>query len=128
MDAKGPLVAFEVILNAIPLPKDKGNTRPALNASDLMAVKRDFAFVVDQGIEAEKVVKAAKGADKQLDLAMSRCSTSSPAVRSIRARCRSPSKSRIQPRERTLTDEEIEALSKKIVAQVHKATGGVLRS
>ena len=31
-----------------------------------MAVKRDFAFVLDQGIEAEKVVKAAKGVDKQL--------------------------------------------------------------
>src|SRR5262249_3827640 len=65
LDVKGPVVAFEVILNAIPTPKDKGNTRPALNASDLMAVKRDFAFVLDQDIEADKVVKAARGVDRR---------------------------------------------------------------
>jgi phenylalanyl-tRNA synthetase beta chain len=127
MDVKGPLVAFEVILSAIPAAKDKGSTRPALNASDLMAVKRDFAFVVDDGIEAEKIVKAAKGVDRELisdvmvfDRFAGGSLDAGKASLAIEVT--------IQPREKTLTEEEIEELSKKIVAQVHKATGGVLRS
>jgi phenylalanyl-tRNA synthetase beta chain len=127
MDVKGPLVAFEVILSAIPAPKDKGNTRPALEASDLMAVKRDFAFVLDQGIEAEKVVKAAKGADRELIsevMVFDRFAggTLDQGKMSLAIEVT------LQPREKTLTEEEIEELSKKVVAQVHKATGGVLRS
>ena len=127
MDVKGPLVAFEVILNAIPAPKDKGNTRPALQASDLMAVKRDFAFVLDQGIEAEKIVKAAKGADKGLisDVIIFDRFTGGTLDEGKMSLAIEVT---LQPREKTLTEEEIEELSKKVVAQVHKATGGVLRS
>jgi len=33
----------------------------------------------------------------------------------------------LQPREKTMTDEEIDAVGKKIVAEVAKRTGGVLR-
>jgi phenylalanyl-tRNA synthetase beta chain len=127
LDVKGPLVAFEVILNAIPVAKDKGNTRPALDASDLMAVKRDFAFVLDEGIEAEKVVKAAKGVDKQLisDVAVFdrfAGGTLDPGKMSLAIEVT------LQPRDKTLTEEEIEELSQKVVAGVNKATGGVLRS
>jgi phenylalanyl-tRNA synthetase beta chain len=127
LDVKGPLIAFEVILNAIPAPKDKGNTRPALNASDLMAVKRDFAFVLDQDIEAEKVVKAAKGVDKQLIsevIVFDRFAGGSLDEGKMSLAIEVT----LQPRDKTLTEEEIEELSKKVVAQVHKATGGVLRS
>lgn len=127
MDVKGPLCAFDVNLSALPLPKDKGSARAALKASDLMAVKRDFAFVVDQNIEAEKVVKAAKGADRDLitevvvfDRFAGGTLEAGKASLAIEVT--------IQPREKTLTDGEIEVLSEKIVAQVHKATGGVLRS
>ena len=66
MDVKGPLVAFEIVLNAIPVPKAKNATRAALNASDLLPVSRDFAFVIDDSVEADKLIKAAKGADKAL--------------------------------------------------------------
>ena len=66
MDVKGPLVAFEVVLNAVPVPKAKNATRAALNASDLLPVSRDFAFVIDDGVEADKLIKAAKSADKAL--------------------------------------------------------------
>jgi phenylalanyl-tRNA synthetase beta chain len=127
MDVKGPLVAFEVILSAIPQPKDKGNTRPALLASDLMAVKRDFAFVLDQDIEAEKIVKAAKGADKQLisDVVIFDRFTGKTLDEGKMSLAIEVT---IQPREKTLTEEEIEEISKKVVAQVHKATGGTLRS
>jgi len=127
LDVKGPLVAFEVILSAIPQPKGKGNTRPALNASDLMAVKRDFAFVLDEGIEADKVVKAAKGADRELIsdvIVFDRFAGGSLDQGKMSLAVEVT----IQPREKTLTEEEIEELSQKVVAQVHKATGGVLRS
>jgi phenylalanyl-tRNA synthetase beta chain len=124
MDVKGPLVAFEVVLNAIPVPKSKNATRAALNASDLLPVSRDFAFVVDDGVEADKLIKAAKGADKALisdavvfDVFKLDGTKKSYAIEVT-----------LQPRDRTLTDEDIEAVSQKIIAGVQKATGGTLRS
>ena len=126
MDVKGPLVGFEVVLTAIPVPKAKSATRAALNVSDLMSVNRDFAFVVDDGIEADKLVKAAKGADKVLigdvtvfDVFAGGALGDGKKSLAIEVT--------LNPREKTLTDEEIEAVSARIVAQVQKATGGVLR-
>jgi phenylalanyl-tRNA synthetase beta chain len=124
MDVKGPLVAFELVLNAIPGSKSKGATRPPLVVSDLMPVKRDFAFVVDDTVEAEKLVKAARGADKALisdvtvfDLYKLEGGKTSLAIEVT-----------LQPREKTLTEPDIEAVSAKIVQAVSKATGGSLRS
>ncbi len=124
MDVKGPVVGFEVVLNAVPASKSKSATRAALNASDLMPVSRDFAFVVNDDVEAEKLVKAAKSADRALiadvavfDLFKLEGTTKSLAIEVT-----------LQPRDKTLTDEEIEAVSAKIVGAVQKATGGSLRS
>ena len=124
MDVKGPLVAFELILNAIPGSKSKGATRAALVISDLMPLSRDFAFVVDDAIEADKLVKAAKGADKALiadvtvfDLYKLEGGSKSLAIEVT-----------LQPKDKTLTEAEIEAVSQKIVQAVTKATGGTLRS
>jgi phenylalanyl-tRNA synthetase beta chain len=124
MDVKGPLVAFELILNAIPGSKAKGATRAALATSDLQPLSRDFAFVVDDKVEADKLVKAAKGADKALisdvtvfDIYKLDGGKTSLAIDVT-----------LQPREKTLTDAEIEAVSAKIVQAVAKATGGTLRS
>ena len=124
MDVKGPLVAFEVILNAVPGTKSKSATRAALSVSDLMPLSRDFAFVVDSHVEAEKLVKAARSADKLLisdvnvfDLYKLDAGTTSLALEVT-----------LQPRDKTLTEAEIEAVSAKIVAAVNKATGGTLRS
>ena len=124
MDVKGPLVAFEVILNAVPGSKAKSATRAALITSDLLPLSRDFAFVVDDKVEADKLVKAAKGADKALisdvtvfDLYKLEGGKTSLALEVTLA-----------PREKTLTEAEIEAVSAKVVAAVTKATGGTLRS
>ena len=124
MDVKGPLVAFEVTLNNIPQSKSRSATRAALNASDLMALSRDFAFVVDDKVEAEKLVKAARGADKVLigDVRVFDVFKLDGGRKSLAIEVT------IVPRDMTLTDEEIELLSRKIVAQVEKATGGTLRS
>jgi phenylalanyl-tRNA synthetase beta chain len=124
MDVKGPLVAFEIVLNAVPSSKSKSATRAALQASDLMPLTRDFAFVVDSGVEAEKLIKAAKGADKALisDAAVFDVYRLDGGKTSLAVEVT------LQPRDKTLTDAEIEAVSAKIVAAVSKATGATLRS
>ena len=67
MDLRGPAVAFEVYLDAVPAARAKsGRSKPPLKLVDFPAVERDFAFIVDAGIAADALLKAVRGADKQL--------------------------------------------------------------
>ncbi len=127
LDVRGPIVAFEVMLDDIPLPRSRSSARAALLASDLMPVSRDFAFIVADEVEADKVVRAAREADKVLitDVSVFDLFTGGSlgeGRKSIGIEVT------ISPREKTLTDSDIDALSGKVVAGVAKATGGVLRS
>jgi phenylalanyl-tRNA synthetase beta chain len=127
MDVRGPLYGFEIVLNAVPEPRGRSALRPALEASDLMPIKRDFAFVVDDSVEAERLVKAVRGAEKALisDVAVFDVF----AGDAIGAGKKSVAiEITISPRERSLTEQEIEAISAKVVAQASKATGATLRS
>ncbi|WBU53423.1 phenylalanine--tRNA ligase subunit beta [Paracoccus sp. SCSIO 75233] len=131
MDVKGPAVAFTIHIPNVPLPKSSVPTRPALNASDLQAVERDFAFVVDADVEALKLVNAAAGADKALieSVRVFDQFAGEKAEAQMGAGKKSVAiTARLQPRDKTLTDAEIEAVAAKIVDKVSKATGGVLRS
>jgi phenylalanyl-tRNA synthetase beta chain len=131
MGVKGPAVAFTILLANIPLPKVKTPTRAALSISDLQAVERDFAFVVDTGIEALTLVNAAIGADKGLiaDVRLFDQFTGDKAEAQMGAGKKSLAIAvRLQPRDATLTDADIEAVSAKIIEKVTKATGGVLRA
>jgi len=130
MDVKGPAVAFTVHVEAAPFPKAKVPTRPALAISDLQAVERDFAFVVDAKVEAMTLVNAAQGADKVLIDSVRVFDQF--AGEKAEAQMGAGKKSlaitvRLQPQDKTLTEETIEAVSAKIVEKVAKATGGVLR-
>ncbi len=130
MDVKGPAVGFTVYLDNVPAPKSRTIARPALAASDFQAVERDFAFVVDAQTEAETLLRAARGADKKLveSAAIFDVFDGPKAAQSLGEGKKSLALSiRLQPRDRTLTDEEIEAVAKKVVAAVTKATGGELR-
>jgi phenylalanyl-tRNA synthetase beta chain len=60
LDVAGPLVAFEVELDAIPLAKASRTARPAMDVSDLQAVTRDYAFVVRRDIAADRIVRGRK--------------------------------------------------------------------
>lgn len=129
-DIKGPAVAFTIWPDQIPMPRKSKSTRPALEIKDLQAVERDFAFVVDKGVEALALVNAAAGADKVLIETVRVFDEFSGAK--AEAQMGEGKKSiaisvRLQPLEKTLTEAEIEAVSKKIVAGVAKATGGALR-
>ncbi len=125
-DVRGPAVGFEVFLDRLPMPRSKGSARPLLNAPPFQPLERDFAFLVDANVPADKLTRAAKSADKALitdakvfDLFQG--DTLPAGKKSIAFSVT------IQPRERTLTDQEIEALSAKVVSAVNKATGGELR-
>lgn len=129
-DIKGPAVAFTVIPGAVPQPKTRTPTRPALRLSDYQAVERDFAFVVDAGGEALTAVNAALGADKTLidSVRLFDHFAGDKAEAQMGAGRKSIALTvRLQPTAGTLTEAEIEAVSAKIVEKVTKATGGSLR-
>ncbi|MEX1179940.1 MAG: phenylalanine--tRNA ligase subunit beta [Cucumibacter sp.] len=128
LDLQGPIAAMVIDLDAIPEPKARATkTRPPLAASDLMPVRRDFAFVVDRDVEAAAIIKAARAADKTLiaDVAVFDVfegTQSGAGKKSVAIEVT------LQPRDRTLTDEEIEAVGRAIVAAVGRATGASLRT
>ena len=127
LDVSGSLCGFEVFIDAIPEPKQKATrTKPALNLSDFQTVRRDFAFVVDKAVEAGAIVRAALAGDKKLITGVQVFDLFEGA--SLGAEKKSVAiEVAIQPVERTLTDEDLEALTKRIVESVGKQTGGVLR-
>jgi phenylalanyl-tRNA synthetase beta chain len=127
LDLKGTLVAFEIVLDAIPAPKLKPTkTKGAATLSDFQPLSRDFAFVVGRDVAAGEIVKAAAGAERKLvtgvDVFDVYEGTGIPdGSKSVAIAVR------LQPLERTLTDAEIEAVSARIVAEVGRKTGATLR-
>ena len=128
LKADGPIVGFEVILDRIPEPKAKPTrAKPVLELSPFQPVSRDFAFVVDSKVKAADLIRAAQNVDKKLITAVTMFDVYEgkgiePGKKSLAIAVT------IQPREKTMTDEEIDALAGKIVAEVTKRTGGVLRA
>jgi phenylalanyl-tRNA synthetase beta chain len=128
LDVEGPMVACEVFLDAIPAPKAKsGRQRPALKLSAFQPVERDFAFVVDANVASDAILRSAKSADKALiqsasvfDVYQGKGVPEGKKSVAIAVR--------LQPDERTLTDQDLDAVAQKIVAAVAKATGATLRS
>jgi phenylalanyl-tRNA synthetase beta chain len=128
LDVDGPMLAFELILDRLPEPKKKAvRTRPAFRPSPLMPLTRDFAFVVDRDRPAGDLVRAVASVEKQLVEDVSVFDVyEGPGVpegkKSVALEVR------IQPREKTLTDAEIEALSARLIAAAEKTVGAKLRS
>ncbi len=127
LDLRGPAAAFEVFLDAVPPAKARpSKARAALKLSPFQPLERDFAFIVDGAIPADTLVRAARGADRAMITAAQVFDVY--AGKGVPDGKKSVALSvTIQPAEKTLTDEEIEAISQKVVAQVAKQAGGVLR-
>jgi phenylalanyl-tRNA synthetase beta chain len=127
LDAEGPLVGFEVILERIPEAKAKATrAKPVLELSQFQPVTRDFAFVVDRAVKAGDIVRTAQAADRRLIASVSVFDVYEgqgiePGRKSVAIAVT------IQPREKTMTEQEIDALAAKIVTEVARRTGGVLR-
>jgi phenylalanyl-tRNA synthetase beta chain len=127
LGADGPLMAFEVILDRIPDAKQRPTrARPALDLASFQPVSRDFAFVVDRSVRAGDIVRSAQGVDRKLITGVTVFDVYEgkgidDGKKSVAIAVT------IQPREKTLTDQEIDAVAARIVAEVTKKTGGVLR-
>ncbi|WP_174803967.1 phenylalanine--tRNA ligase subunit beta [Martelella limonii] len=127
LDVSGKLAGFEIFIDAMPEPKKKPTrTKPALTLSPFQAVTRDFAFVVDRKVEAGAIERAAAGADRKLITGVTvfdifEGASLGEGKKSVAIEVA------IQPAERTLTDEDFDALMKKVIANVEKSTGGVIR-
>ncbi len=123
---KSNAAAFEVFLDAIPQAKKKGTARPLLSLSPFQPVSRDFAFLVDQAVEADTIIRAARAADKnliaQVELFDVYAGKGVPEGRKSVAIAVT-----IQPQDKTLTDKELDDLGTRIVGQVIGKTGGQLR-
>ena len=120
------VVGFEVILDALPLPKRRTTTsRGPLSASDLQAVTRDFAFILDTDVPADAVLSAAAGADRLIqDVRLFDLYEGEHVPAGKKSLAISIT---VQPSDKTLTDAEIDAIAAKLVEKVTRATGGALR-
>jgi phenylalanyl-tRNA synthetase beta chain len=128
LGAEGRLIGFEVILDRVPDARQKPTrAKPVLELSQFQPVSRDFAFIVDRNVKAGDIVRAAQSADKKLitevtvfDVYEGKGIDDDKKSIAIAVT--------IQPREKTLTDQEIDAVASKIVAEVVKKTNGALRA
>ncbi|GAB0119117.1 phenylalanine--tRNA ligase subunit beta [Acidisoma sp. 7E03] len=124
LDLPAQAVAFEIFLDAVAEPKRRKKAPPELSA--FQPVRRDFAFIADASVAAEAVLRAARGAERMLITAVTLFDVyegekMEPGRKSLGVEVV------FQPKERSLTDAEIEAACAKVVAAVTKATGATLR-
>lgn len=126
-DLKGPVVGCEVYVEKIPLPKAKGHARTSLKLLPFQPISRDFAFIADEAVAAESLIKAIRNTERTII-------TDAHVFDEYRGKGMQEGKKSLalcvtlQPQEKTFTDSEIEAISQKIIAAVQKNTGAVLRS
>jgi phenylalanyl-tRNA synthetase beta chain len=127
LGAKGPLVVFEAILERIPEPKARATrAKPPLALSPFQPVQRDFAFLVDRAVRAGDIVRAAQSAERRLITGVTvfdvyEGAGIEPGKKSIAIAVT------LQPRERTMTEAEIDAIAARIIDEVGRRTGAVLR-
>ncbi len=123
-DIKLPVAAFEIVLDALPEPKARN--RAPFAPSPFQAIERDFAFVVDQSVAAGDLIRAVKNAERVLIDTVSLFDVYEgkgvpEGKKSIAIAVR------LQPKDKTLTDAEIEAVAQKIIAAAIKL-GATLRA
>jgi phenylalanyl-tRNA synthetase beta chain len=123
-EVKGPVAAFEVMIEAVPLPR--AGRRPPLKLSVFQPVERDFAFIVDRDVPAETLLRAARGVDRRLvsDIRLFDVYEGKGLPDGKKSLAIAVT---LQPQDATLTEAEIDAFSGRLVAAVEKATGGTLR-
>lgn len=119
MGLKGTAVAAEIFLDAIPMKKAKGHMRDAFAPPALQAVTRDFAFIVNADLPASDLVRAIKGADKKLITGARLFDLfEGPSVgegkKSLAVEIT------LQPMDATLTEEDLKAVSDKVVTSAAK--------
>jgi len=128
LDVEAPVAAFEIFLDTLPPERKKSRAKSALTASDLLPVTRDLAFIVPKDVAAGDLVKAAQNADKGLVRLVTVFDVFEGGSLAAEGKKSIAIEVTIQPTTETLTDQAIETITQKIVADVKRATGGELRS
>lgn len=127
LDIKTNVMAFEVLLENIPQPKDgKSKAKKKLELVQLQAVEKDLAFVADKNIPAVNIVAAAKTADRE--------NITEVRVFDVYEGENLPSDKKsiaitvtFQPKDKTYTDAELDVLMNKVIFEVGKKNGAALR-
>ena len=126
LGAKGSMVGFEVFLNNIPEGKEGKSRRSSINLSPFQPVNRDFAFIVDDDVYASHVLDAVVSAVPNLITNVKLFDVySGKGVESGKKSLAVEVK--LQSKNSTLTEEEIDQVSQLIVSTVFDKTGGTLR-
>jgi phenylalanyl-tRNA synthetase beta chain len=120
-----PVAAAEIFLDAIPQKRGSQRMREAYRPPALQAVTRDFAFIVPQALAADQLLRAVRGADKTAIASVSLFDVFvGPGVpegsKSLAVEVT------LQPSEKSFAEEELKAISDRIVAAAAKL-GAVLR-
>ena len=120
---QAPMI-FEIMLDTV-IPK-KITRKKAPVLSIFQPLKRDFAFVLKDGIPVEQLLQVVKQADRKYINSVElfdvyRGDKVQADHKSVAVQVT------IQPNDRTLKDEEIEAISQKIIKEVARLLGGNLR-
>jgi len=118
-DLEGPVVAAEIFLDAIPQKRTSGHRRSAYAPPPLQAVSRDFAFVVPAGLAADQLLRAVRGADREAiaGVRLFDVFTGAGVAEGHKSLAIEVS---LQPGEKSFTDEELKAISDRIVAAAAK--------
>ena len=124
-DVRGTVAAVELYLDALPPPRGR-KARGAYAPAALQAVTRDFAFVADDSLAADVLVRAASSADKAL-ISSVRVFDRYAGERLGAGKISLAIEVTLQPTTATLTDTEIEAVSAKVIAAAAKL-GATLRA
>jgi phenylalanyl-tRNA synthetase beta chain len=118
-DVDGPVAAVELYLDAIPAKRASSFARSAYAPPALQAVRRDFAFLVPDGVSGEALVRAARGADKVAIVGARVFDVFTgtgvePGHKSIAVEVT------LQPGEKSFTEAELKAVADKVVAAAAK--------
>ena len=127
LDIKTNVVAFEVFVENIPTPRDnKSKAKKRLELSQLQAVEKDLAFVCNKDVKAINIISAAKTADRDniTDVRVFDVYEGENLEQDKKSIAITVT---FQPKDKTYTDAELESLMNKVISEVGKKTGAVLR-
>lgn len=124
-DLDGTVIAAEIFLDAIPAKKGSGFMRPAFTPPALQAVTRDFAFLVPDTLAAGDLVRAIRGCDKDNIVAV-RLFDRFAGQGVPEGQVSLAIEVALQPSDKSYTDEELKAISDRVVATAFKQ-GATLR-
>jgi len=122
------VLGFEIFLDNIPESRKKiREAKPQFIVSDNQKVVRDFAFVIDEKYSSGEIINLVKKIDKKLikdvkifdvyhgdNIAVGKKSIAFNVT--------------LEPKDKTISDNDIEEVSKKIISTVQENTGATLRS